>query len=375
MSDVMLDLNSVDKFYGSKGQGVHAVCNISMKVMRGEIIALLGSSGCGKTSMLRMVAGFEAVSRGKISIGDREIHALRPVERNVAMAFEGYSLYPTVTVRDNIAFALKSSKFSATDVAVKVDEIAAMLEISTILDKYPSSISGGQQQRASLARALIRDADLYLLDEPMGQLEPQLRTLLRGRIKAYIKERGLTAILVTHDQTEANALADRIAVMEDGELQQFASPEDIKKSPANIFTGTFVGEPPMNVFPARASISEETVCLRLNENIDLSYPADAFSAELRASLAGMGDIVLGVRPYAVQRRDTGSLATVVVNQWLGDQSHIATNFAGGSLVLVEHDRTQLSEDEQIAIYLEPSDIHIFNSKTGMAISHGARLIG
>ena len=230
MSDVMLDLNSVDKFYGSKGQGVHAVCNISMKVMRGEIIALLGSSGCGKTSMLRMVAGFEAVSRGKISIGDREIHALRPVERNVAMAFEGYSLYPTVTVRDNIAFALKSSKFSATDVAVKVDEIAAMLEISTILDKYPSSISGGQQQRASLARALIRDADLYLLDEPMGQLEPQLRTLLRGRIKAYIKERGLTAILVTHDQTEANALADRIAVMEDGELQQFASPEDIKKS-------------------------------------------------------------------------------------------------------------------------------------------------
>ena len=141
MSDVMLDLNSVDKFYGSKGQGVHAVCNISMKVMRGEIIALLGSSGCGKTSMLRMVAGFEAVSRGKISIGDREIHALRPVERNVAMAFEGYSLYPTVTVRDNIAFALKSSKFSATDVAVKVDEIAAMLEISTILDKYLAAVA------------------------------------------------------------------------------------------------------------------------------------------------------------------------------------------------------------------------------------------
>ena len=183
MSDVMMDLDAVDKFYGSIDKGVHAVRNVSMQVMRGEIIALLGSSGCGKTSTLRMVAGFEAVSRGKISIGGREIHMLPPVQRNVAMAFEGYSLYPTVTVRYNISFALKRKNISATDVANKVEEIAAMLEITNMLDKYPSSISGGQQQRASLARALIRDADLYLLDEPMGQLEPQLRTLLRGRIK------------------------------------------------------------------------------------------------------------------------------------------------------------------------------------------------
>jgi multiple sugar transport system ATP-binding protein len=284
-------------------------------------------------------------------------------------------LYPTVTVRDNISFALKRKNISATDVANKVEEIAAMLEITNMLDKYPSSISGGQQQRASLARALIRDADLYLLDEPMGQLEPQLRTLLRGRIKSYIKERGLTAILVTHDQTEANALADRIAVMEDGELQQFASPDEIKKYPANLFTGTFVGEPPMNVFPAAASISETTVSLQLAGDVALTYPSDAFSPQLRARLTEMRDVILGVRPYAVQRRDTGSPATVVANQWLGDQSHIAANFAGGSLVLVEHDRTQLTEDQQITVHLEPSDIHIFNPQTGMAISHGARLVG
>ena len=375
MSDVMMDLDAVDKFYGSIDKGVHAVRNVSMQVMRGEIIALLGSSGCGKTSTLRMVAGFEAVSRGKISIGGREIHMLPPVQRNVAMAFEGYSLYPTVTVRDNISFALKRKNISATDVANKVEEIAAMLEITNMLDKYPSSISGGQQQRASLARALIRDADLYLLDEPMGQLEPQLRTLLRGRIKSYIKERGLTAILVTHDQTEANSLADRIAVMEDGELQQFASPDEIKKSPANLFTGTFVGEPPMNVFPAAASISETTVSLQLAGDVALTYQSDAFSPQLRARLTEMRDVILGVRPYAVQRRDTGSPATVVANQWLGDQSHIAANFAGGSLVLVEHDRTQLTEDQQITVHLEPSDIHIFNPQTGMAISHGARLVG
>ncbi|MFK7882151.1 ABC transporter ATP-binding protein [Roseobacter sp.] len=375
MSDVMLDLDAVDKFYGPIDQGVHAVRNISMQVMQGEIIALLGSSGCGKTSTLRMVAGFEAVSRGKISIGGREIHMLSPVQRNVAMAFEGYSLYPTVTVRENIAFALKSGSLSAGDVSAKVEDVAAMLEITEILDKYPSSISGGQQQRASLGRALIRDADLYLLDEPMGQLEPQLRTLLRGRIKSYIKERGLTAILVTHDQTEANALADRIAVMEAGELQQFASPEEIKKSPANLFTGTFVGEPPMNVFPAAASIADATVSLQLEGDVVLTYPTDAFSPELRARLTEMTDVVLGVRPYAVQRCETGSPATVVANQWLGDQSHIAANFAGGSLVLVEHDRAQLAQDQEIAVHLEPSDIHIFDPKTGMAISHGARLVG
>ncbi len=375
MSDVMLKLDGVDKFYGEIDQGVHAVRKISMEVMKGNIIALLGSSGCGKTSILRMVAGFEEVSRGTISIGGREVHNLRPVKRNVAMAFEGYSLYPTVTVRDNIAFALKSGSLPAAKVAKKVEQIAAMLEISNILDRYPSSISGGQQQRASLARALIRDADLHLLDEPMGQLEPQLRTLLRGRIKSYIKERGLTAVLVTHDQTEANALADKIAVMEDGELQQYASPDEIKEAPANLFTGTFVGEPPMNVFPAAVTVAEGTLTFKMEEGLTLSYPAQAFVPELRARLVALGQVTLGVRPYAVKRRETGAPAVIVANQWLGDQSHIAATFASGSLVLVEHDRSQLSVGDPISVQLEPSDLHVFDPATGFAVSHGARLVG
>jgi multiple sugar transport system ATP-binding protein len=371
----MLELDAVDKFYGAIDQGVHAVRNISMQVNRGDIIALLGSSGCGKTSTLRMVAGFEEVSRGAIRINGKEVHTLAPVKRNVAMAFEGYSLYPTVTVRDNIAFALKSGSLAAADVAKKVEDVAAMLEISSILDRYPSSISGGQQQRASLARALIRDADLHLLDEPMGQLEPQLRTLLRGRIKSYIKERGLTAILVTHDQTEANALADKIAVMEDGELQQFASPDEIKDAPANLFTGTFVGEPPMNVFPATATVSDTEVTLKMEDGMELSYPADAFSSELRTRIGALGEIALGIRPYSVKRRETGAPAVIVANQWLGDQSHIAASFAGGSLVLVEHDRTKLSVGDEISIQLEPSDLHVFDPSSGKAISHGTRLVG
>lgn len=374
MSEAMLQISNVDKFYGPIDLGVHAVKNVSLDVARGDIIALLGSSGCGKTSTLRMIAGFEEVSRGTISIAGREVQTLPPVKRNVAMAFEGYSLYPTVTVRDNIAFALKSSGRPAAEIAEKVAEIAEMLEITDILDRFPSSISGGQQQRASLARALIRDADLYLLDEPMGQLEPQLRTLLRGRIKYYIKERGLTAILVTHDQTEANALADKIAVMEDGEMQQYASPEEIKDAPANLFTGTFVGEPPMNVFPAQVAASDEALVFALQDGSELAFPKSAFAAALHDRIVGLGKVTLGVRPYAVRREETGAAARVLANQWLGDQSHIAAEFAGGALVLVEHDRAALAEGDQIAVQLDPEDLHIFDPRTGAAISHGASLV-
>lgn len=374
MTSPMLRLEAVDKFYGPIDLGVHAVKNINMEVHKGDIIALLGSSGCGKTSTLRMVAGFEAVSRGKIHLAGREVQSFAPVKRNVAMAFEGYSLYPTVTVRDNIAFALKAARLPDAEVKRKVTEVSEMLEITDMLDRYPSSISGGQQQRASLARALVRDADLHLLDEPMGQLEPQLRTLLRGRIKHYIKERGLTAILVTHDQTEANALADKIAVMEGGVLQQYASPSEIKERPANLFTGTFVGEPPMNVFPATISATGGQLHIDLQGGLDLIYPENAFAAPVRDRMLSKRDVMIGVRPYAVHRAAEGAAAKVVANQWLGDQSHIAASFAGKSIVLVEHDRAALREGETIAIQIRPDDLHIFDVATGQAISHGQELV-
>lgn len=368
----MLSLEHVDKYYGPVGQGVHAVKDVSMSVEKGEIIALLGSSGCGKTSTLRMIAGFERTSRGRICLAGSEVHTLPPFRRNVAMAFEGYSLYPTVTVRENIAFALKSSRHRQSEIDKRVSEVVRMLEIEPILDRYPNSISGGQQQRASLARALVRDANLHLLDEPMGQLEPQLRTLLRGRIKHYIRERGLTAILVTHDQTEANALADRIAVMENGVMQQYASPSEIKDRPANLFTGTFVGEPPMNTFPARVSLAAGQIRLEL-DGAALSYPESDFSAQVRDRIVEQVDVVIGVRPYAVKRAKTGAKAKVVANQWLGDQSHIVATFAGTNLVLVEHDRTALAEGEDIAVHLAPEQLHIFEPGSGAAISHGPGL--
>jgi multiple sugar transport system ATP-binding protein len=373
MSGAALKISGVDKFYGPIDHGVHAVRKLTMDIAKGEIIALLGSSGCGKTSTLRMIAGFEEVSRGQISLAGREIHTFPPVKRNVAMAFEGYSLYPPLTVRENIAFALKSAKLPQATVDERVVSIARMLEIEDILGRYPSSISGGQQQRASLGRALVRDADLHLLDEPMGQLEPQLRAVLRGRIKHYIKDKGLTAILVTHDQTEANALADRIAVMEGGVLQQFDTPEMIKERPANLFTGTFVGEPPMNVFEASVSAADDRIGFGLNEGVKLDYAASAFSPEVLKALVARRKVVLGIRPYAVRRGDDGVPAQVAVNQWLGDQTHIATDFAGGTMVLVEHDRTRLDMGETIRIKLEPSSLHVFDAETGKAISHGETL--
>jgi multiple sugar transport system ATP-binding protein len=373
MSASILEVNGVDKFYGAIGKGVHAVRNFTMHVAKGEIVSLLGSSGCGKTSTLRMIAGFEEVSRGKIRLAGREVQTLAPAARNVAMAFEGYSLYPPLTVRENMAFALKASKFSDAQVGRKVAEIAALLEIQSILEKYPSSISGGQQQRASLGRALIRDAHLHLLDEPMGQLEPQLRAVLRGRIKHFIKERGLTAILVTHDQTEANALSDRIAVMEGGVLQQFDRPSVIKERPANLFTGTFVGEPPMNVFSVKVVASGAKLELVMKNGTALVYDKSAFSPKVCDAVMARGSIVVGIRPYAVRRAGGGTGATVIANQWLGDQTHIATSLGGESLVLVEHDRTRLARGEMINVELAPDALHFFDALTGAAISHGREL--
>lgn len=371
MSETVLALDGVDKTYnpGARNE-VRAVRDLDLAVAKGEIVALLGSSGCGKTSTLRMIAGFEEVTRGAIRLAGRAVHRLPPAKRNVAMAFEGYSLYPPLTVRENIALSLKAQRLPADQVTTRVGEIARLLEIEDVLDRYPSSISGGQQQRTSLGRALIRDADLHLLDEPMGQLEPQLRALLRGRLKHFIKERGLTAILVTHDQTEANALADRIAVMEDGVLQQLDTPDRLKDRPANLFTGAFIGEPPMNVFEAEARSENGRIAFGLHGGVTLSYPESAFTLQQRAALLKRRDVTLGVRPHAVRIGSDGARAEVFANQWLGDQSHVAARFAGGVLVSVEHRRAPFAKGETIGITIDAGDLHIFDTASGAAISHG-----
>jgi multiple sugar transport system ATP-binding protein len=370
LSDIALSLDNVDKIYERRGKPpVHAVRSLNMEVRNGEIVALLGSSGCGKTSTLRMIAGFEDVTNGAINLAGRRIEHLAPAKRNVAMAFEGYSLYPPLTVRDNIAFALKSSQLQPAEVARAVADVASLIEIEAILDRYPSSISGGQQQRASLARALVRRADLYLLDEPMGQLEPQLRAVLRGRLKNLLVERRMTSIFVTHDQTEANALADRIAVMEGGVLQQFANQKELKERPANLFVATFIGEPPMNVFDAVLT-NAERLRFAIANGPSLEFAASEVPTPVREAVGERKRAVLGVRPHSVKIGEGPFEARIVSNQWLGDQSHLALDVAGKLLVAVSHAPVVAKAGEMLRYHIGLSSVHVFDVDSGLALSHG-----
>jgi multiple sugar transport system ATP-binding protein len=365
----LLELRSVDKVYRSRGKPpVHAVRSLNMAVEKGEIVALLGSSGCGKTSTLRMIAGFESVTAGSIALCGRRIHELPPARRKVAMAFEGYSLYPPLSVRDNIAFALKSQQLPRSEIARRVDAVSRLVEIGDILDSFPRAISGGQQQRVSLARALVRDADLYLLDEPMGQLEPQLRAVLRGRIKSLLAERGMTAIFVTHDQTEASALADRIAVMEDGVLQQFAGEKELKNRPANLFVASFIGEPPMNLLDAAVTRSDGGFRLSVGPEVALDIPGDRLSPAAQKALEGTTSTRIGIRPQKIAVGAGNLRVRVVSNQWLGDQTHVAGECAGYVLIAVTPNRIAARPGDVIQFALEPHHIHIF-AADGTCIRH------
>jgi multiple sugar transport system ATP-binding protein len=365
----MLEIRKVDKFYCSRGKApVHAVRSLDMEVEKGEIVALLGSSGCGKTSTLRMIAGFESVSTGSIALRGRRIDELAPARRKVAMAFEGYSLYPPLTVRENIAFALKSQQSSRAEVARRVEAVAKLVEIGDILESFPRAISGGQQQRVSLARALVRDADLYLLDEPMGQLEPQLRAVLRGRIKSLLAEREMTAIFVTHDQTEASALADRIAVMEDGVLQQFASEKELKNRPANLFVASFIGEPPMNLLEADVSRSDGGFRLSVRPDVAFDIPDATLDPAAQKTLETTPRVRIGIRPQKIGTGTGNVRVRVISNQWLGDQSHVAGECGGNLLIAVTPSRIAARPGDVVALALEPRHMHIFGAD-GVCIRH------
>jgi len=364
-----LKLDRVSKRYGHRQRSVLAVDQVSMTIEDGEIIGLLGSSGCGKTSTLRMIAGFENVTDGEIWLGDRPISRLAPARRNVAMAFEGYALYPPLRVRDNIGFALLRDRQPRAEVARKVDEIAALLQIESVLERYPPTISAGQQQRTSLARALVRSADCFLLDEPMSQLEPQLRAILRARIKDWLISRKMTTVFVTHDQTEAVALADRIAVMEQGVLQQLATPSELKERPANLFVASFVGEPPMNIYEGHLHHNGTAAMLAVLDGrggTAFEIPATGVGLPL-----GRG-VHLGIRPHRVLLKsgpDTVT-GTVTAHHWLGDQTHLAIDLRGQQLVVVADASTQAPVGSQVDLAFPPTSLHLFDSNSGEALFHG-----
>jgi multiple sugar transport system ATP-binding protein len=281
-----ITINEVSKRYRD---GTLAVHDLSLEIADGEFMILVGPSGCGKTTLLRMLAGLEQVTRGTISIGDRVVNELEPRERDIAMVFQNYALYPHMTVARNMGFALKRAKVPAAEIKRKVTEAAELLGITDQLERKPANLSGGQRQRVAMGRAIVRDPQAYLMDEPLSNLDAKLRLQMRSEIVRIQRRLSTTTVYVTHDQTEAMTLGDRVAVMRDGVLQQVGTPQELYGRPRNLFVAGFIGAPPMNFMLGQ--VTDGTLGFPLGE-----IPLGQLGPEAADAAADAGRVVVGVRP-------------------------------------------------------------------------------
>jgi multiple sugar transport system ATP-binding protein len=296
----------VGKVYGD---GTRAVKDLNLEIADGEMMVLVGPSGCGKTTALRMVAGLEVISEGEIRIDDVVVNHLHPQARDIAMVFQNYALYPHMRVFENIAFPLRSQRVARVEVKRRVERLAELLEIDDLLHRKPGQLSGGQRQRVAMGRALVREPRVFLMDEPLSNLDAKLRVQMRAEIAALQRELGVTTIYVTHDQVEAMTMGSRIAVMRKGVMQQVAAPTELYENPANLFVASFVGSPPMNLMRARVEVLDGELCVSIGEG------RIAVSAAVLArcpALAGYRDreIAVGIRPEQVSVVASGELEGV-----------------------------------------------------------------
>jgi multiple sugar transport system ATP-binding protein len=347
-----LRITGLHKYYGS----VHAVRGVDLEIPAGEFTVLVGQSGCGKSTLLRTIAGLEDADQGTIEIGGEPVNHLPPRDRDIAMVFQNYALYPYMKVYDNIAFGLRSRKTPEPEVEPKVRGAARMLAIEHLLDRYPRQLSGGQLQRVAIGRAIVRNARLYLFDEPLSNLDAQLRDEMRGEIKRLHQELGKTMIYVTHDQIEAMTMADRIVLLRDGRIEQAGSPLDLYERPATRYVAGFLGSPSMNFIEASLVAEGGALVLRLPDGVKLALPA---RQQEKAASHRDKPAVLGVRPEHISRAIPGAArpglaayrATIDLVQPTGSRTYATFKLGGAETVaeLQSHDVSQPGEEIDLAI--------------------------
>jgi multiple sugar transport system ATP-binding protein len=360
LADVKLE--RLTKTFGN----VTAVNKLDLYINDGEFLTLLGPSGCGKTTTMRLVAGLETPTSGDVYIGGKLVNDLPPKDRDVAMVFQSYALYPHMTVYGNIAFPLKMRKFPNDKVKEKVTATAKLLEIEALLDRKPKQLSGGQQQRVALGRAIVREPKIFLMDEPLSNLDAKLRLYMRAELKRLQKRIGITTIYVTHDQVEAMTMSDRVALMNGGVIQQLATAEEIYNRPANLFVAGFVGSPPMNFFPCSFQEKNGNAMLDAGEfQLDITGLKDTIKSHATSS-----ELKLGVRPEDIlvsrERSSTNIQATVYVVEPLGSEVLINLK-VGPEIVKVKAPPGMAPKiDDKVYLTFNNDKIHVFD-KTDKAI--------
>jgi multiple sugar transport system ATP-binding protein len=359
-------LTQINKFYDGN---VHAVKDVNLDIRDREFMVFVGPSGCGKTTTLRMIAGLEEISSGDIRIGAQRVNDLAPMDRDIAMVFQNYALYPHMSVFDNMAFGLKMRKFGKDEIRKRVQDAAEILGIEDYLKRKPRQLSGGQRQRVALGRAIVRHPQVFLFDEPLSNLDAKLRVQMRVELKKLHQRLGTTAIYVTHDQVEAMTLGDRVVVMKDGLVQQVGEPLELYNSPATKFVAGFIGSPAMNF--AAVTVTERDGALRAaNEGMDIAVPAE-IAERLRAYLGQ--PVTLGIRPedlHIASGADPADLtfdALVEVVEKLGSEILLDLKVGRGAMVAAVEPTIRVTYGDKLRLALNPARLHFFDVQSDAAI--------
>ena len=351
-------ISQVQKYFGQ----THIIKGVSVDIADGEFCVLVGPSGCGKSTLLRMIAGLEEISGGQVSIGARVVNDMPPKERDIAMVFQNYALYPHMTVRDNMAFSLMLAKQSRAVIDERVGKAAGILGLNSLLDRYPRQLSGGQRQRVAMGRAIVRDPQVFLFDEPLSNLDAKLRVAMRTEIKELHQRLKTTSIYVTHDQIEAMTMADQIVVMKDGLVEQRGKPLELYDHPANLFVAGFIGSPAMNFLPATLRRSGGEASLEMPGGASVPAPQGAKGEDGQK-------VIFGTRPEHLElaAEGRGLAATVVVVEPTGADTQVFAKIAGTDVTAVFRERHEFHAGDSIRLMPDHGRTHLFDAGTGMSL--------